>query len=103
MKHVDGVNLHRRFVVYRPNPPANYISGGFALPPDEVQVEGTEWSDGRCSVRWRTPTRSTEDWDSVADFMKVHGHPEYGTKFVWIDDVPTYVPVPTLLNNKKDE
>jgi hypothetical protein len=75
----------RRFRVYRPNPPANYVEDGYANPPDEVQVEGIVFSDGTCVVRWCTAVRSHSVWDSFGSFQKVHGHPEYGTKIEWVD------------------
>lgn len=77
--------MMRRFKVYRPNPPEHYVSEGYANAADEVQIEGVEFSDGKVAIRWCTPTRSCVWWDSLEDFMKVHGHPEYGTKFEWID------------------
>jgi hypothetical protein len=76
----------KRFVVYRPNPPENYVKEGYANPVDQVQVEGVVFSDGSCVIRWCTSTHSTAVWNSFDDFQKIHGHPEYGTKVVWLDE-----------------
>lgn len=37
-------------------------------------ADGVVWHDGTCSVRWRTATRSTTVYDSLADVEKIHGH-----------------------------
>lgn len=76
----------RRFEVFRPSPPDGYRESGTANAPDEVQFEGVEWSDGRVTVRWLTDYRSTSDWGSLADLEAVHGHPEYGTTWRWLDE-----------------
>lgn len=73
----------RRFRVYRPAVPGNHV---MANAPDEVQFEGVVFSDGKCAVRWLTATRSVSVWDSFAELEQVHGHPEYGTIFQWLDE-----------------
>ena len=75
----------RRFVIYRPNPPAHYVAQGYALPADQVQLEGIVFTDGSCVVHWMTATHSTSIFESFEAFMKVHGHPEYGTEVDWLD------------------
>ena len=75
----------RRFKVYRPAPPEEHLEAGRANPPDEVQFEGIEFTDGRVAVRWLTEYRSLSVWDSLGDLEKVHGHPEYGTVWEWVD------------------
>ena len=55
---------------------------------DEVQFEGVEFSDGRCALRWLTPIRSVSVWDSLADALAIHGHPEYESDIVWHDPAP---------------
>lgn len=75
----------KRFVVYRPNPPENYVKEGYANPPDQIQLEGVVFENGRVAICWRTETFSISIWDSFEDFQKIHGHPEYGTKIVWLD------------------
>lgn len=75
----------RRFVGYRPNPPAEYLEKGTAAPPDEPQYEGVMFSDGTVALRWRTEFKSTSLWTSYDDFFHVHGHPEYGTVIDWLD------------------
>jgi hypothetical protein len=32
----------KRFIIYRPNPPENYVEEGYANPPNEKQLEGAE-------------------------------------------------------------
>lgn len=76
----------RRFVGYRPHPPAEYYAAGTAAPPDEPQYEGVVFHDGSVALRWRTEFRSTSVWTSFDDFYRVHGHPEYGTRIDWLDD-----------------
>lgn len=75
----------RRFRCYRPHPPEGYREQGVANPPDEVQFEGVEFSDGSVAIRWLTEFRSTSVWASWADAEHVHGHPEYGTVIEWLD------------------
>ena len=75
----------RRFQVYRPKPPANYVQDGYANPVDQVQFEGVQFTDGTVAIRWRTETCSTSIWSSLEDLMKIHGHPEYETVFQWLD------------------
>lgn len=76
----------RRFVGYRPEPPAEYLEKGTAAPPDQPQYEGVVFTDGSVALRWRTAYRSTSVWNSYSDFEHVHGHPEYGTRIEWPDD-----------------
>jgi len=76
----------RRFRVYRPNPPEEYRESGTANAPDEVQFEGVVFSDGTVCVRWLTEFRSHSLWNSLEDLEKVHGHPEYGSIWGWLDD-----------------
>lgn len=75
----------RRFLCYRPHPPEGYLESGAANPPDEVQFEGVEFSDGTVVLRWMTASRSHSVWTSYAEMESIHGHPEYGTKIEWLD------------------
>lgn len=77
----------KRFIGYRPQPPAEYLANGTAAPPDQPQYEGVVFTDGSVALRWRTDYKSTSVWSSYADFFHVHGHPEYGTRIEWLDDV----------------
>jgi hypothetical protein len=78
-----------RFVGYRPGlvlgdtHDANQMN-----PPDAAQYAGVIWPDGTCTLRWLTAKRSAAQWDSFADAMDIHGHPEYGTRIVWLDKPP---------------
>lgn len=78
----------RRFIGYRPTPPAEYLAKGTAAPPDEPQYEGVVFNDGSVALRWRTQFRSTSVWSTYDDFYAVHGHPEYGTRIDWLDEWP---------------
>lgn len=55
---------------------------------DEPQFEGVIFSDGTVAIRWLTACKSTSVWASLDDMLRIHGHPEYGTDFVWSDDAP---------------
>ena len=52
---------------------------------DEPQYEGVIWSDGSCTIKWLTSVTSTSVFASFADFVTIHGHPEYGTEIVFHD------------------
>jgi hypothetical protein len=75
----------RRFEVLRPEPPEAYLAAGTANAPGEVQFEGVVFSDGTVAVRWLTAFRSHSVWACLEDLAKVHGHPEYGTQWRWLD------------------
>jgi len=77
--------MMRRFECYRPDPPEGYREQGVANAPDQVQFEGVEFSDGTVVLRWMTDFRSHSVWASMADMLKVHGHPEYGTEIRYLD------------------
>jgi hypothetical protein len=78
----------RRFEVFRSNPPADYAASGAANPPDEVQFEGVVFTDGTVCVRWLTEHRSHSVWASPTALEAIHGHPEYGTEWRWLDEPP---------------
>jgi hypothetical protein len=75
----------RRFRVYRPSPPEGSRESGAANPPDQVQFEGIQFSDGTVAVRWLTQYRSTSLWDCYEDLDRIHGHKEYGSIVEWLD------------------
>ena len=79
----------RRFRAFRPSPPQEYYEQGTANPPDEPQFEGIVFSDGTVCVRWLTEFRSHSLWASLEDLEKVHGHPEYGSYWTWLDNCST--------------
>lgn len=80
----------RRFIVYRPNPPENYVGKGLANEANEIQFEGVVFTDGTCVVRWRTEFKSHSVWNSFEDLYKVHGHPEYGTEIMFLDEAAEF-------------
>lgn len=87
-----GAGEHvRRFTVYRQAPPDGYLEQGHANPPDAPQFEGVVFTDGTVAVRWMTAYRSHSIWPSLQDLFAVHGHPEYGTRVEWHDDLPPIV------------
>lgn len=56
---------------------------------DEPQFEGVIWTDGTVTLRWLTACKSTSVWNNLEDMLNIHGHPEYGTEFIWHDgEVP---------------
>ena len=87
------------FSVFRPNLHAagnNTHSAAQANAPDKVQCEGAVFSDGTTVIQWCT-TPSTAVFRSFDEFMRVHGHPEYGTILKWSS--PHALPsVATILN-----
>lgn len=76
----------RRFTAYRPAVSPFTHNEDQRNAPDEVQYEGVVFSDGSCALRWRTAVHSTSFWDSFEDAMRIHGHPEYGTRIVFHDE-----------------
>lgn len=76
----------RRFLLYRHNPPQTHLDGNYANAPDEIQLEGVEFTDGTVCVRWRTDLKSHSLWESFEIFDKVHGHPSYDTEITWLDE-----------------
>jgi hypothetical protein len=75
------------FRVYRKNVPRETHDANQANPPDEPQFEGVVFSDGRVAIRWLTAARSVSVWDSLEDLKKIHGHPEYGSVWYWMDTI----------------
>ena len=84
----------KRFTAYRRNLSALVEAGHVQHTSDQrnaddqPQYEGVIWSDGTCTLRWRTAVASTSMFPSFAEMLKIHGHPEYGTRFVFHDDEP---------------
>jgi hypothetical protein len=83
----------KRFIGYRPAPPAEYIEKGITNASSaQPDYEGVMFSDGTVVLRWCTEYRSHSVWADYESFYQVHGHPEYGTVIKWLDDdVPTVV------------
>ena len=78
--------MMRRFACYRLDPPAGYLESGAAVDPGSPQFEGVVFSDGTVCLRWMTMGGSFACWPSMDDVLAIHGHPEYGTKIVWLDE-----------------
>jgi hypothetical protein len=78
--------MMKRFVVYRPQPPEHYVREGYALPIDQIQVEGIVTSNGKCIIEWQTAVNSVAIFENFDAFMKIHGHPEYKTIIKWLDE-----------------
>ena len=76
----------RRFQMYRRGELPETHTDQHKNAPDEVQFEGVVFSDGRTVIRWMTPTQSTSVWDSLEDALTIHGHPEYESELVWLDE-----------------
>lgn len=76
-----------RFTAYRPAIPEGTHSEDQMNAPDEPQYEGIVFRDGTCVLHWLTSIASISVWDSFEDAMLIHGHPEYGTRIEWHDEV----------------
>ncbi len=75
----------RTFTVYQKSPPTEYTAEGRANPPDQPQFQGVVFDDGSVAVCWLTAFPSISVWGSLEALKRVHGHPEYGTAWVWAD------------------
>ncbi len=73
----------KTFTAFRPNIPAGTHDENQANAPDMPQFEGCVFSDGTTVIKWLTSVHSTAVFASLADLMKIHGHSEYGSYFVW--------------------
>jgi hypothetical protein len=82
----------KRFTVYRPNVPDTTHTEFTKNPPDEPQFEGIIFTDGTVVQHWCTVSKSTCHWYNLQDLLTVHGHPEYGTYFIWHDGLPDDLP-----------
>ena len=81
----EEVNM-QRFTAYRRAISQRETHNSLQKNPDsDPQFEGVIWSDGTVTLRWLTACRSTAVWDSIADCLNIHGHPEYGTEIEWHD------------------
>jgi hypothetical protein len=74
-----------RFQGFRAAPPAEYIVKDLTQAGAAPDYEGIVFSDGTVVCRWTGTYRSHSVWRNFADFYQVHGHPEYGTRIVWLD------------------
>lgn len=82
----------RRFLMYRREVPDATHDDNQKNAPDEPQFEGVVFSDGKVALRWLASKRSVAVWDSFEDAMAfLHGHPEYGSELVWLDEPPPIV------------
>lgn len=86
----DHNHKMQRFIGYRPAPPQEYIdkgitNAGASAEGDLADYEGVIFTDGTVVIRWRTAYRSHSVWADYDSFYQVHGHPEYGTKIVFLD------------------
>jgi len=78
--------LIKTFTVFRPNVPTegqHAHDENQRNAPDQPQFEGVIFSDGNTVIRWLTAKGSTSVFKSFEDMNAIHGHPEYGTYFVW--------------------
>lgn len=75
----------KRFTMYRRNVPDATHNEFQKNAADQPQFEGVIWTDGTCTIRWRTAKGSTAIWNSFEDMMLIHGHPEYDSELIWHD------------------
>lgn len=81
-----------RFIGYRPEAHTlNKHSPGTLAAPAEAQYHGIVFADGSVACRWLTEYRSISTWEDLDSFLRVHGHPEYGTVIAWPDGEPAEV------------
>jgi hypothetical protein len=74
-----------RFQGFRPLPPAEYVAKDLTQSGESPDYEGIVFTDGTVVCRWTGKYRSHSVWRNFEDFYEVHGHPEYGTRIVWLD------------------
>lgn len=75
----------KRFVMYRPQVPSTHTEHQ-KKAANEPQFEGVLFDDGKVVVHWLTTGHSISVWNSFDDLLNIHGHPEYGSKLVWLDE-----------------
>lgn len=51
-----------------------------------VVIEGIQFSDGVCAIRWMTDMPSTTHHDCIDNVVAVHGH-NGQTRLEWMDEV----------------
>jgi hypothetical protein len=76
----------KKFEMYRRGDLSNTHNELQANKSNEVQFQGVVFNDGTCVIRWLTGCRSTSVWSSFEDMLAIHGHPEYDSELVWLDD-----------------
>lgn len=67
----------RRFVLVRDEDVTGVSGTG-------IVVQGCQFADGACAIRWVSETASTTHHDSIENVIKVHGH-NGATRLVWVD------------------
>ena len=75
-----------RFTAYRSEDLSDTHNADQVNPPEQAQFEGVVFDNGKCVINWLTAVRSIAVWDSFEDAMRIHGHPEYGTRIEFHDD-----------------
>jgi hypothetical protein len=71
------------FTGWRREPPQEYIDEGITNGPDKPDYEGVVFSDGTVVLNWLTLAHSVAVFPTLDMFMRIHGHPEYGTRIEW--------------------
>lgn len=59
-------------------------------PGDVPQFEGVVFPDGTTVIKWLTAAKSISIFSCLKEMLIIHGHPEYGTDFVWLDGPMPY-------------
>jgi len=86
----------RRFILRRLED-VNGVSG------TGVVVQGCQFDDGACAIRWRGTYPSTTHHDSIENVVAVHGH-DGKTVVEWVDPHPSEVVViPVKLGWSNDD
>lgn len=79
----------RRFILRRTED-VNGVSG------TGVVVEGVQFGDGACAIRWASAYPSTTHHDSIENVIAVHGH-EGRTVVEWLDPAAPLAVIPARL------
>jgi hypothetical protein len=83
---MEALPMHR-FTAYRTGDISDTHNEDQVNAPDEPQYEGVVFNNGKCVISWLTAVASVSVWDSFDDAMRIHGHPEYGTRIEFHDEV----------------
>lgn len=71
--------------MYRKKVPASTHNEDQRNEPNEPQFEGVLFKDGIVVQHWLTGRGNISIWNSLADMIAIHGHPEYASELVWED------------------
>lgn len=76
----------RTFEGYRPIPPQEYVEKGLTNSGTKPDYIGVIMPDGQIIIQWQTSYSSITIYPSWDAFWNITGHPNYGTKIVFLDN-----------------